>query len=1036
MRIPILLFAIAVGVMPAAAQLTSGTLLGIVKDPSERPVARAAVRLVDRLREEQRTAYTDRAGVYRFTGLVPSEYDLFVSADGFAAVTAESVRLSVDSESRVDFVLRLPDVRQSIEVVARVRNVQTDSSDLSAVLDETAIRGLPLNRRDFLQLALLTAGVLPPVQDSELSSRGAFAMHANGAREEFNNFMLDGMDNNDQTANRYVLQPSVDSIQEFKIATNNYAAEYGRSGGAQVNVVTRRGSAQMHGFAYEYVRNRALDARNFFDSTDRAKYIRNQFGGGMGGPAVRNRVYFFGAFEQLRSRQGLSRLATVPGLAERSGDLSGLSANIIDIFAGKPFPDKRIPASRISPIALRVLELFPAPTRAGVSNNFLGQPVAAESTGQYTGRVDYRAGARDNLTVRYSYGSVKLFEPFAEQASNVPGFGDHVADDGQNAVVHHQHSFGPATVNSILIGINRATRHISQQNAAVDVNAVWGVKYFPTLSRDFGYPSMAIAGYSPVGDVTSLPIIRTATTSQFVEGLSIVRGSHALKIGGEVRNVRQTGILDLLTRGSLTFSGAISGAGIADLLLGFPSFALQSKADNIQTQRTTAYGAFLQDDWKVARILTLNIGLRYEFNTPPTDPTDRMAVFDWSTKGLTRVGTGGVSRSGLRPDRNNFAPRIGFALEAGRRTVLRGAYGVFYDSGTLMMNSSAYFNPPYFSMNIFFPSQTSLLTLNDPFPLNRGVTPAASLSSFSPELATAYLQHWNLNLQHELGRVGTISVAYSGSKGTRLIRSRDLNQPPPAAGELAGRRALPRFGNILYAESGANSEYGALEATFRRAMNRNTALLGIYTFSKSLDDTSAFLPTFSDRNFPQDSRNFRAEHGLSSFDMKHRGMLAFVQRIPGEAAWSRDFEAAGIVTAQSGQPFTPVLRFDNSNTGNTGGNFGSDRPNLLRNPVVGKPSPERWFDSAAFAVPARYTFGNAGRNIVRGPGVFTVDLSLSRRFSLAERAFVRLQAQVFNVLNLANFDLPEHYADEPLSFGRILSAKSPRQIQFALRLEF
>ncbi|MEO7650590.1 MAG: TonB-dependent receptor, partial [Bryobacteraceae bacterium] len=456
--------------------------------------------------------------------------------------------------------------------------------------------------------------------------------------------------------------------------------------------------------------------------------------------------------------------------------------------------------------------------------------------------------------------------------------------------------------------------------------------------------------------------------------------------------------------------------------------------DNRQAMRSTYSGGYVQDDWKIRRNLTLNLGLRYEYQTPFTDPSDRMSILDLKTLRIVNVGTGGVSRSGLQPDRNNFAPRIGFAWTPLQNLVVRGGYGLFYDSGMFVVNSSLYFNPPYFNVRIFFPTATSLLSLSNPFPATGGVTPAPSPNTLSPDITTTYLQQWNLNVQRQLGSATTLSVAYAGSKGTHLVRSRDLNQPRPAPGDVAARRPYPAFGGIFFIESGARSSFHSAQLSLDRRLSRSFSLLASYTGSKSIDDASAFLGTKADRNFPQDSNNIRAERALSSFDATHRFVAAYVYLLPRGYWYSRNTELRGITTLQSGQPFTPLLRFDNSNTGNSGGVFGLDRPDLLRDPSINDRSPGRWFDTSAFAVPQRYRFGNAGRNIVRGPGVANFDLALLRRFTIREGVQLSIDAQSFNLFNHAQFDLPERFADEPAAFGRIFSAKASRQVQFALRL--
>ncbi len=937
----------------------------------------------------------------------------------------------------MDFHLPIEGQASSVTIKAMEGPVATESSELSTVIDQSRIDGLPLNQRDFLQLALLTPGVAPPVQGSELSSRGGFAMHANGGREEFNNFLLDGVDNNDQDTNRYVLQPSVDSIQEFKIATNSYSAEYGRNAGAQVNVITRSGANQMHGLVYEYLRNRVFDATNSFDQGDTAKLIRNQFGGGIGGALVKDRTFYFANIDALRGRQGFSQFGSVPTLAERSGNFTGLGT-VSDPFTGQPFPNNTVPASRIAPLSAKILSLFPAPNvaNAGPAGNYFAQPVEQDSNTQFDIRLDQRIGHAGQLSLRYSYGHSNIFEPFTQNSTELPGFGDYVYDRGHNAMVHYEHVFGANTINSLLLGLSRAPRSIYPQNYQTNVNQLWGVNYLPTQPRDFGYPNISVAGFSPVGDVTEIPIERAETTYQVGDTLSLVRGAHGLKVGAEVRRIDENGILDYYSRGSMSFSGALSGTGISDLLLGLPSFSIEAKSNNPQAQRTTSLGMFVQDDWKVSRRLTLNLGLRWEFNSPPVDAHNNMSIFNLASGQVQQVGTNGLSRSGLKPDYTNFGPRVGFAYSLDSKTVVRGGYGIYYDAGTLTVNSALYFNPPYFNIYVYFPSAQGLLSLANPYPSSNGLLPPPSLSTLSPDMKTAYLQSWNLNLQRQIHGVGVLSVAYAGSKGTHLIRSLDLNQPAPGPGDLSSRQPYPQYSSIFFTESGGNSNYNSLQVSLSRRLAHSLTLLGIYTFSKSIDDTSAFLATFADPNFPQNSHNYRLDRGLSSFDMTHRAVIGYVYSLPFKNVALRNLESSAIVTMQSGQPFTPVLRFDNSNTGNTGQQAGSDRPNVVGNPSLPNPSANLWFNTAAFAIPAPYTFGSAGRNILRGPGLATMDVSLSRRFRLAERASAVLGVQAFNLLNRENLNLPELYADDPANFGKIFSAKAPRQVQMALRFSF
>ena len=650
--------------------------------------------------------------------------------------------------------------------------------------------------------------------------------------------------------------------------------------------------------------------------------------------------------------------------------------------------------------------------------------------------MDHNLDVRDLLTFRYSYFYKNIFEPYAENSQSLPGFGDYPQDRGHNALVHYVRTISPRTINSLLLGFNRAARSDLQQNYKTDVNKLWGVDYLPTDPLQLGYPSINVLGLSLAGDVTTLPIDRHITTYQLNDTLSLVRGNHGIRVGGELRKIELNGIVDVYARGAISFLGALTGSGIGDLLLGLPTFTLNSQLTAPQTLRTFAADFFIQDDWKVKRNLTLNFGLRYEYNTPPTDPTNRMDVLDLATGRLSQVGTNGLSRSGIRPDYNNLAPRVGFAWNPRKNFVIRGGYGVFFDSGMLEVNSALYYNPPYFTIRVFTPSATSLLTLQDPFPINSAYVPPASLSTLSPNIVSPNLQDWNFAVQQAFEKIGTFTAAYAGSKGTHLIRSLDLNQPAPGPGDVASRSPYPNFSNIFYTESAADSEFQSLQLSFNRALRRGLSVIANYMFSKSMDDTSAFLGTTADKNFPQNSHDYHAEHALSSFNEPNYATAALVYKFPWRTRWLRNTDVRSILTARSGQPFTPLVAADNSNTGNTGGTFGSDRPNVLHTPHLSSPGPQEWFDTSAFAVAPQYTFGDAGRNILTGPGAVTLDLELARRFVLNERFSMTFEAQAFNSLNRTNFDLPQLYVDDPATFGKIFSAQAPRQIQFALRLAF
>jgi outer membrane receptor protein involved in Fe transport len=1017
------------------AQVNTGSVSGYLLDPTNRAIPSALVTLESKSQAVTRSTNTDTSGFYDFDGLAPADYKLSVNLRGFAPLTVEPVHVEVDRRVRFNLQASLATRGEKVVVNARTPQLNADSSEIGQVLTQQLIDGLPLNERDFLQLAFLLPGIAPPVEGSQLSTRGTFAMHANGGREENNNFLLDGVDNNDSDTRGYTLQPSVDAIQEFKISTSTYSAEYGAGSAGQVNIVTRSGSNQFHGTLYDYVRNRDLDARNFFDGSEKPQFERNQFGGGVGGPLLRNSTFFYANYESLQQNQGLTQLGTVPTLAVRGGNLSSVGG-ASDPFTGIPFANGVIPSSRISPYAADVLALFPQPNLAGSSGNYLSNPIGTNQQNEGTIRLDRRVSDSSELTLRYTYGRQDLFEPFAENQTELPGFGDYVYDRGHNALINYQKTFGPRTVNSLIVGFNRTVRQVFGQNHDTDVNKLWGVSYLPTVPRDFGYPGISVSGYSRVGDVASLPIDRADNTYQLGDNLTFIRGAHSIKVGGSVRDLQLNGYVEVYDRGQVNFTGALSGSGIGDLLLGLPTLGIKSQYTGPQTLRSKSWSGYIQDDWKVNRKLTLNLGVRYEYDTPATDPTNRMSTFDLKTGTTVQVGTNGVPRSGTESYSGSFQPRVGFAWSPTEHTVVRGGYGTYYDSGMFVVNSSLYYNPPFFTISVYFPSATSLITLANPFAASNGFVPPAALSFVDPTFKPGYAQDWNFNLQRDFAKLGVFSAAYVGSKGTHLPRSLDINQPLPGAAPLYLRAPYPAYSNILMTESGGNSEYQSLQFSFNRHISSRLTMIAAYTFSKSIDDTSAFLPTSVDQNFPQDSHNYALERSLSSYDMPQRGTVAFIYRIPGAGRWTRNFEVSSLITAESGQPFTPVLSYDNSNTGNTGGNFGEDRPNVVHAPKLANPSPQEWFDVSAFAIPAPYTWGNAGRNILRGPGLATVDFSLRRNFVLREGMKLVAEGQSFNLLNRANFNQPDSIVDQTLTFGKIFSARDPRQIQFALRLSF
>lgn len=1028
----LLLVTVGAGLPAAPAQSVGGSISGAILDPSGARVEGN----VTATHVETGRRYSSRAtgnGEYRFPALPPGTFDLLASAEGLTAPNVR-VQVRVATGVRLDLSMLLETAQFQVEVTDATPLVEAETASLGAVVSRGEMRDLPLNQRVFLPLTLLTGGAHPSAPGSELSTQNDSGFHVAGGRESSNNFLLDGIDNNDLYINRLVVSPPLDTVREFRLHASGYRAEYGRSSGGQVNVVSRSGTKQFHGSAYGYLRNDALDARNYFDPAGQPAppYRRQQFGGSLGGPLLSKGTFFFAGFEGTRIRDGVTRTASVPASDLRSGDFSGHSVPVIDPFARAPFPENRIPVSRQSPAGRALAGHWPDPNRRDPVQNHVSSPVGDGLVNQGMARLDRNLGAESRLFVRYNPSNTRIFDPFSD--SNVPGFGSFTLDRGQHLVASLTHTFSPVSLLEARAGFNRLHREVLHQNSGRDVAAELGI---PGLSKDprfIGFPGVNVAGFASLSDDTALPISRVSTTVHLAAGLTRVGTRHRTKWGGEHRGVRIDGTQGLFGRGQFNFLGAISQHSVSDLLLGIPTYSIQTTIDNDFQQRAGFWNGFVQDDWSPTEGLNLSLGLRYEYNHPAVDADDRFMQFDLASATLVEPGSAALGRAGYASDTNNLAPRVGVAWNPDSSLVLRAAYGIYYEVSVLEANSGLYFNPPYFELRLFFPSPVSLPTLENPFP-GGGYSPPVSVNALQPDFRTGYAQHWNAGIEQALpGRI-VFRASYVGSKGSKLLRRRNLNQPGPGEGEIDARRPTAGFANIALFESGASSTYHSGVFTLERRLHGAGGFRIAYTWAKSIDDVSAFLSSAGDQSFPQNSHDFRAERGLSNFDQRHRLVLALHYATPFRNWFLRNWKTFGIVTFAGGRPLTPQLAEDHSNTGNTGGIFGSDRPDVVGNPLAGRRAPERFVDPGAFALPAPFSFGNAGRNTLVGPGAASLDLALVRSVRLAEGLTAELRAEAFNLANRPNFDLPQRTFGLP-TFGRILSAGQARQVQLGLRLSF
>jgi hypothetical protein len=1035
----------------APAQTLRGTIGGTVTNDSGHAVSGAAVTITQVETERRRSSNTDERGEFVVFQLAPGSYELEVTAAGHRRHT-QSLTLLTNQELHVDVRLLPGQITERVVVTATRSVLRTDSAALGGVIENHLIRGLPLDGRNFLELTLLLPGVAPPAQGSAASVRGELSLNVNGGREDSNNYLLDGAYNSDPKLNNSAVNPSVDAIREFEMLAGDYDASFGRNAGAQVSVILQSGSNAWHGTAYAFLRNAALDARNFFAPAREPdpKYQRHQFGGSLGGPLIRNRTFIFGNYEGLRLREGVTRVTNVPTALERAGDFSQSARPPFDPFTQQPFPGARIPAPFIHPVGAAIAALYPLPNRDVAQQNFVSSPSIQDRGDQFDIRLDHALGSASDLAVRYSFADQTRFLPFSGPSfPAVPGYGTTVPRRPQSVMISETHALSPTWVNEVRASFVRVASSTVHENFGTSINKVVGLPELSSKPRDYGLSLITLPGYSPLGDETNNPQQGVTNTFQVLDHVTHAPGAHILRFGFEYRHTQQNAYRDVQSRGFLNFIG-ITGNPLADLLLGYPTVTGGAQLDNQQYLRTSSTNFFVNDNWRLRPDLTLSAGVRYEYNSPPVDKYDRANVYNSATGQLVQVGTGGIPRSGYFPDRNNWAPRLGLAWRPGTRgTVLRAGYGIYFDQSSLAPGEGLYFNPPFFDFRLWFPFGGNFITLSDPFPSDFPLLAPPSALSYDLHLRSPYLQHWSFGVQQQLGRSRVLEVGYVGTKGTKQLAARDINQPN-ASPIVPNLRPVPQFADINLLESRSNSNYNSLQVRLQQYLSHGFSLLASYTWSKAIDGTSSFFSSAGDANYPQDSYNLAAERGRSNFDIRQRMALSYSWALPfgrGKRFLNEPtvasklfggWETYGIWTFQTGRPFTVALlsELDNSNTGRTILGFGAnDRPNVVRDAALSDPNPERWFDTGAFEMPSFGSFGNAGRNILDGPGLQTVNVSLLRDFSVTEGLRIQFRSEAFNLLNRTNFDLPDIFVGSP-TFGRIQSAQSPRRIQFGLKLLF
>jgi len=1039
----------------ASAQTVGATMRGIVTGAGI-GLPNVQVTAIHEETDERRRALSGPEGEFALSLLPPGSYRIEAESAGFRKSVTRGIVVQVGQDVRVNLALEAGPLAEEVIVTAAQGLVKQDSASAGTVVENRLIVNLPLDGRNFLELSLLVAGAAAAAQGSPGSIRGEFSFNVNGAREDSNNYLLDGVYNNDPKLNSSSVNPPVDAIREFEVLTSSYDARYGRNGGAQVNVALKSGTNRFHGTAYEFFRNAALDARNFFARPEDAnpRYQRHQFGLSLGGPVRKGRTFFFGDYEGRRVREGITQVTNVPTASERNGDFSRSPGALpVDPLTQRPFAGGRIPASRIDRIGSAIAALYPLPNRTVTGENFVSSPALRDRDDRLDVRLDHTLVRSSSLIARYSFADRTLYEPFSGPGfSRIPGYGTNTPRRAQNLMLGENHVFSSAWVNEARFSYNRVATGVYQENMGQSVNRLVGLPELSSNPRDSGLSFINISNYSPLGDEYNNPQHGVANVFQVADNTSYARGKHLVRFGFEYRALEQNAYRDVQARGFLIFSdfAQITGNGLADLLLGFVSFSGGARLDNPQRLRSGSWNLYLQESYRLRPNLTLVAGVRYEFNAPAVDEHDRASTYDPASESLIPVGAQGVPRGGRYADRNDWAPRVGIAWTPwGDSTAIHAGYGLFYDQAALAPAEGLYFNRPYYDFNLYFPLPGLPLTVSNPFPIMFPFSLPGSALGLDRNQRTAYMQHWNFKMQRQLGPDRLLEFAYVGSKGVKLLSARDINQPQ-ASPEQPNPRPVPEFADITFEESRASSSYHSFQASFRRRYRAGVTAQVSYTLAKSLDNASTFFSSSGDANFPQDSWNLAAEKGRSNFDARQRLSVSHVYELPfgpgrrylSNRGWISallaGWSTSGIITLQTGRPFTVALlpEIDISNTGRATLGFGAnDRPDRIGDGEVQASRSERWFDTGAFVFPRFGCFGNSGRNILDGPGYKDVSVSLVKNTARGENLNLQFRAEFFNSFNNTNFSLPDVFLGSP-TFGRILSAQSPRRIQFGLKLIF
>ena len=1058
-------------VVSAFGQTDAGSIRVLVTDTAGLGIAEARVAITNGATGVQMSRVAGSDGYAVFTPVPAGGYSIEVSKAGFQQTRVNDLSLNVDERKLVRVTLPVAGVTSTVEVSAAAEIVQSEDGSLGQVIGGDVARELPLAGRRYTELALLVPGATESTLPATTRGSGWFV--ANGNYQTQNNFTIDGVDNNQGTTNAQslsaqVVQPSPDAIGEFKVQTNSYSAEFGRSAGAVINVVLKSGTNSNHGSAWYYNRNRELAATPWSANLIGAgKPILNwnQFGGTFGGPIKKNKLFYFLDYEGFLQHFADQFLYTVPTAAEHGGVFY---KNLNDPLGGT-FPNRTIPANRFDSMGKKVIDLYPTPNLPGVNassgqniQNYGVQAKGSENTQKDDVKADYNLSEKDVFSARWSYHRQDV-----SRDSPIPGIAD-CGSCSQGAQFNTNHNIGatwtrtitPSVINFFRFGFTRTYATFQQASAGEQSATEFGFKGIPAQSaKTGGIPIMNVSSYQSIGVRNFRPQYQKPDLFQFIDNISFVRGAHSLRAGFETRRKNNTFLDSNRTVPAYTFNGNYTSEAMADLLLG-QLYQFDANTQAVVEQKQNATAGFIQDDWKVTRNFTVNLGLRYEYVTPYYGARPNVNInFDPKTGQLLTAKK--PTDYLVNTDRNNFGPRIGLAWQIlPNRLVMRGGYGIFY-SGEDMSGSDVNLplNPPQLTPITIIRQGTgpAPFLLSDPIPsgiFDNYNTTIVSLRAREQDQRSALIQQFNVAMQVLLPLKSTFEVSYVGNRGRNLFAEYSLNQTPFGIdGSIAANRPYPLWSQITEGATRAESWYNSLQVKYEKHVSKGWYELFAYTFASALDEAGAWGANSS----PQYLDDFRGDRGPQSQTARHRVSASTVYQLPlGRGHqfgnnWSRvldgiagGWQIAGIVGWRTGLPINISLNGTSTNPVTRQNyrffsrNGGSLRPDRIGTPNTGidpKTNRLNFLDPGAFSVQPINTAGNAARNVAYGPRAFTTSLSLAKQFKPWERTQIDLRLEAFNAFNTVNFGNPATTYPNA-GFGSISSAGDPRVVQTAIRFRF